>query len=168
MIKEDKITCALLLLLLATVFLFSNLWIGDLGLDSCAYATISRSILRTNDWIVPHYEHCREYADCWLHPPLFYWMTSSSFRIFGVNEFGARFTSALLGVLTIFFVYLIGYQVSSSYRIGFFSGLVLLTTQPFLDLSRKCQLDIPLTFFITLSVFLGCNRVLAVSKSVKA
>ena len=73
--------------LLATVLLFSNLWVGDLGLDSAAYATISRSILRTHDWIVPHYEHCPEFQDCWLHPPLFYWMTAVSFKLFGVTEF---------------------------------------------------------------------------------
>jgi len=142
-----------LLLLLSIGLLFSNLWIGDLGQDSSAYATISRSILRTNDWIVPHYEHCREYKDCWLHPPLFYWMTAISFKIFGINEFAARFISALLGVCTILVVYLIGYRISKSYKVGFLSGFVLLTTQPFLDLGRKCQLDVPFAFFIVLSIY---------------
>lgn len=151
-----------LIFLLAVVLLFSNLWMGDLGLDSSAYATISRSILRTNDWIVPHYEHCREYSDCWLHPPLFYWMTAASFKIFGVNEFGAKFVSALLGVFTILLVYLIGYRVSHSCKIAFLSAFVLLTTQPFLDLARKCQLDVPLAFFFTLSIFFF---ILAVQKS---
>jgi len=154
----------ILIFLLAVVLLFSNLWIGDLGLDSSAYATISRSILRTNDWIVPHYEHCKEYSDCWLHPPLFYWMTATSFKIFGVNEFAAKFISALLGVFTILLVYLIGYRVSNSYKIGFFSAFVLLTTQPFLDLGRKCQLDVPLTFFITLSILF---LILAIQKNEK-
>lgn len=154
----------ILLFLISIVFMFSNLWIGDLGLDSCAYATISRSILRTNDWIVPHYEHCKEFQDCWLHPPLFYWMTAISFKIFGVNEFGARFISALLGVFTILLVYLIGCRLGHSHKIGFLSGFVLLTTQPFLDLSRKCQLDVPLAFFITLSIFLF---ILALQKNAK-
>lgn len=153
-----------LLFLLSTVFLFSNLWVGDLGLDSCAYATISRSILRTNDWIVPHYEHCKELLDCWLHPPLFYWMTAISFKIFGVTEFGARFISAFLGVFTILLVYGIGYKVSGSYKIGFLSGFVLLTTQPFLDLGRKCQLDVPLAFFMTASIFIF---ILALEKGAK-
>lgn len=161
---KNKTNYFVLLFLLATVFLFSNLWVGDLGLDSCAYATISRSILRTNDWIVPHYEHCKEYSDCWLHPPLFYWMTAVSFKIFGVNEFAARFISALLGVWTILLVYLIGSRTSGSHKIGFLSGFVLLTTHQFLDLSRKCQLDVPLAFFITLSVYLF---ILALQKNKK-
>jgi 4-amino-4-deoxy-L-arabinose transferase-like glycosyltransferase len=154
----------ILLFLLAAVCLFANLWIGDLGLDSAAYATVSRAILRSNDWVVLHYEHCKEYIDFWQHPPLFFWMTALSFKIFGVTEFGARFVSALLGVFTILLVYLIGYRISNSYKIGFLSGLVLLTTQPFLDTSRKCQLDVPFAFFITLSILLF---VIAIQKNGK-
>jgi 4-amino-4-deoxy-L-arabinose transferase-like glycosyltransferase len=143
-----------LLLLLSIGLLFSNLWIGDLGQDSCGYATISRSILRTNDWIVPHHEHCEELKDSWLHPPLFYWMTAISFKIFGINEFAARFISASLGLCTILFVYFIGYITSKSHKVAYLSGFVILTTHTFIDLSRKCQLDVPLTFFITLSIYL--------------
>jgi 4-amino-4-deoxy-L-arabinose transferase-like glycosyltransferase len=161
---RNKNIYLLLLLLLSTVCLFANLWIGDLGLDSAAYATVSRSILRSNDWVVLHYEHCKELIDCWLHPPLFFWMTAISFKLFGISEFGARFISAFLGILTIMVTYLIGYRVSNSHKIGFISGFVLLTTQPFLDLGRKCQLDVPLAFFITLSILFF---ILAIQKSEK-
>ena len=154
----------LLLFLLSTVCLFANLWIGDLGLDSAVYATVSRAILRSNDWVVLHYEHCKEYIDFWQHPPLFFWMTAASFKLFGITEFAARFVSAFLGVFTILLVYLIGYRVSNSYKIGFLSGLVLLTTQPFLDISRKCQLDVPFAFFITLSILFF---ILAIQKNGK-
>ena len=143
----------ILLLLLATVLLFANLWVGDLGLDSCAYATISRAMLRTHDWLVPHYEHSREYADCWLHPPLFYWLTAASFKIFGVTEFAARFVAALLGLGTVLLVYGIGRRAGGSPQTGFFSGFVLVTTQPFLELGRKCQLDVPLAFFLSLALY---------------
>lgn len=142
----------LVILLLAAILFFANLWIGDLGLDSAAYATISRAMLRTGDWIVPHYEHSREYADCWLHPPLFYWLTASSFRLFGVTEFAARLPAALLGLGTVLLVYAIGLLAGGSRKTAFFSAFVLLTTQPFLELGRKCQIDVPLAFFITLSV----------------
>jgi len=142
-----------IILLLATVLLFANLWIGNLGLDSAAYATISRAILRTHDWLVPHYEHCAEFKDCWLHPPLFYWMTAASFKVFGVTEFAARFVSALLGLGTILLVYAIGAGAAASRKAGFLAAFVLLTTQPFLELGRKCQIDVPLTFFLTLAVY---------------
>lgn len=161
---RNKYVYFILLFLLATVCLFSNLWIGDLGLDSCVYATISRAILRTNDWVVLHFEHSRELGGFWQHPPLFFWMTAMSFKIFGVNEFAARFISAFLGVFTILIVYLIGFRLSNSHKIGFLSGFVLLTTQQFLDFSRKCQLDVPQAFFITLSILF---LILAIQKSEK-
>ncbi len=161
---KHKYIYLLLLFLISIVTLFANLWIGDLGLDSGIYATVSRSIIRTNDWVVLHLEHNEEKSDFWEHPPLFFWMTALSYKLFGVNEFGARFISALLGVFTILLVYVIGYRVSNSYKIGFFSAFVLLTTQPFLDLSRKCQLDVPLAFFMTLSILFF---ILAIQKSEK-
>jgi 4-amino-4-deoxy-L-arabinose transferase-like glycosyltransferase len=142
-----------IIFLLAAVLLFSNLWIGDLGLDSAAYATISRAVLRTHDWLVPHYEHCAEFQDCWLHPPLFYWMTAASFKVFGVTEFAARFVSALLGLGTILLVYAIGARAAGSRKAGFLAAFVLLSTQPFLELGRKCQIDVPLAFFLTLAVY---------------
>lgn len=161
---RNKYIYLFLLFLLATVCLFSNLWIGDLGLDSCVYATISRAILRTHNWVVPHFEHSRGDTAFWQHPPLFFWMTAISYKIFGINEFAARFISALLGVFTILTVYLIGFRISKSHRIGFLSSFVLLTTQQFLDLSRKCQLDVPQAFFVTLSVLFF---VLAIQKNEK-
>jgi 4-amino-4-deoxy-L-arabinose transferase-like glycosyltransferase len=151
-IDSPRAGLVLVFLLAATLF-FANLWDGDLGLDSCAYATISRAMLRTHDWLVPHYEHCREYADCWLHPPLFYWLTALSFKAFGVTEFAARFVAALLGLGTVLLAYGLGRRAGGSPRTGFFSGLVLATTQPFLELGRKCQIDVPLAFFITLAVY---------------
>jgi 4-amino-4-deoxy-L-arabinose transferase-like glycosyltransferase len=161
---KNKYIYLILLFFVATVCLFSNLWIGDLGLDSCVYATISRAILRTGNWVVPHFEHSKEPLGFWQHPPLFFWMTAISYKIFGVNEFAAKFISALLGVFTILTVYLIGYRLSSSHKIGFLSGFVLLTTQQFLDLSRKCQLDVPQAFFIALSILF---LILSIQKSEK-
>ena len=161
---RNKNIYLLLLFLLSTVCLFANLWIGDLGLDSCVYATISRAILRTNNWVVLHFEHSKEPLGFWQHPPLFFWMTAISYKIFGVNEFAARFVSALLGVFTILTVYMIGYRLSNSHKIGFLSGFVLLTTQQFLDFSRKCQLDVPQAFFIALSMLF---LILAIQKSEK-
>jgi len=91
-------------------------------------------------------------------------MTAISFKIFGINEFAARFISALLGVCTILLVYIIGFRISNSHKIGFLSGFIILTTQQFLDLSRKCQLDISFAFFISLSILFF---ILAIQKSEK-
>ncbi len=80
---KNKYIYLILPFFVATVCLFSNLWIGDLRLDSCVYATISRANLRTSNWVVPHFEHSKEPLGFWQHPPLFFWMTAISYKIFG-------------------------------------------------------------------------------------
>jgi 4-amino-4-deoxy-L-arabinose transferase-like glycosyltransferase len=44
----------------------------------------------------------------WEKPPLFIWMQVISMKIFGINEFAARFPNALLGVITLLILFEIG------------------------------------------------------------
>ncbi len=44
----------------------------------------------------------------WEKPPLFIWMQALSMKIFGVNEFAARFPNAVFGILTLCVIYRIG------------------------------------------------------------
>jgi 4-amino-4-deoxy-L-arabinose transferase-like glycosyltransferase len=44
----------------------------------------------------------------WEKPPLFIWMQALSMKIFGINEFAARFPNALCGVLTLLIIFHLG------------------------------------------------------------
>lgn len=44
----------------------------------------------------------------WEKPPLFIWMQALSMKIFGVNEFAARFPNAICGTLTLLILFFIG------------------------------------------------------------
>ena len=44
----------------------------------------------------------------WEKPPLFIWMQVLSMKIFGVNEFAARFPNAIFGILTLCLIYRTG------------------------------------------------------------
>jgi hypothetical protein len=44
----------------------------------------------------------------WEKPPLFFWMQALSMKIFGINEFAARFPNALIGILSLMVLYFIG------------------------------------------------------------
>ena len=44
----------------------------------------------------------------WEKPPLFIWMQVVSMKIFGVNEFAARFPNAVFGILTLCLIYRTG------------------------------------------------------------
>jgi len=44
----------------------------------------------------------------WEKPPLFIWLQVASMKIFGVNEFAARFPNAVCGILTLNLIYYFG------------------------------------------------------------
>jgi hypothetical protein len=44
----------------------------------------------------------------WEKPPLFFWMQALSMKLFGINEFAARFPNAVIGIFTLLTFYLLG------------------------------------------------------------
>lgn len=60
-------------------------------------------------------------------PPLFFWLQAISMKIFGVNEFAARFPNALLGVLVLPLLYHTGRKLKDN-RFGIFWALVYMGT----------------------------------------
>ena len=61
----------------------------------------------------------------WEKPPLFIWLQVLSMKVFGVNEFAARFVNAFLGIVTILSVYSIGKKLyDSSFGMLWAAGFV--------------------------------------------
>ncbi|MEK7486658.1 MAG: glycosyltransferase family 39 protein, partial [Planctomycetota bacterium] len=93
-------------------------------------------------------------------PPLSFWMTAFFYQCFGIHEGSARLFSALCGVGSILICALIGIYFYGN-RHGWMAGWILLTCGHFLQYARRCQTDIPVTFFITLCLYfflLGLHR----------
>ena len=44
----------------------------------------------------------------WEKPPLFFWMQALSMKLFGINEFAARFPNAVIGIFTLIIFYFLG------------------------------------------------------------
>ena len=97
-----EIVAALGVLITAGLVFFFHL--GAYGFwepDEARYGEIAREMLELRDYIVPHLNYVA-YVE---KPPLLYWLTAFSYRIFGINEFAARMIpamSALVGVLATF------------------------------------------------------------------
>ncbi|MDR0296367.1 MAG: glycosyltransferase family 39 protein [Prevotellaceae bacterium] len=53
----------------------------------------------------------------WEKPPLFIWMQVASMKLFGINEFAARFPNVLCGIVTLLFLYNIGRHLKG-YKFG--------------------------------------------------
>ena len=115
--------------------------------DEGRYAEIPREMLAGGDWIVPHLNGLA-YIE---KPPLQYWATALSLRVFGANAFGARFVTALLAVATVLVVWLLArrlWGLGSAWRAAaVLSGMAL-----FAVLGQLLTLDMSLTFFMTASL----------------
>ena len=85
-------------------------------------------------------------------PPLHYWFMIAAFRIFGTNEFAARFFTAVFGLLTVLLVNEVGTRVFGRTG-GFISGLALACAFLFSVSSRAATTDAYLIFFTNLAVF---------------
>lgn len=61
-------------------------WLPLMDTTEARYAEIGRKMLALGDWITPWHDK----LPFWGKPPLSFWLTASSFSVFGTNEFAAR------------------------------------------------------------------------------
>lgn len=94
----------------------------------------------------------RIYGEYWYDkPPMYYWLVAASFKVFGVNEFAARFPSALLALGCILAVYAAGRRLLGE-RAGLTGAVILATSIEFWYLGKAAVTDITLTLYLTLSL----------------
>lgn len=123
------------------------LFLGKLPLidpDEGRYAEIPREMLERGDLITPTLNYVKYFEK----PPLLYWINAASLKVFGVNEFGARFPSALCGLLTVLATYVIASHLYGR-RSALISALILGTSAGFVLQSRIILTDMLLTFCLT-------------------
>ena len=139
----------MLLLAIGLCAFFPGLGKGSLwDRDETHYAEIAREMLLEKTWAVPYFN-----GQAFLHKPVFaYWMMGVAYRIFGVNEFSARFFSAVFGLGTCVFTFFIGRHFYDS-RCGFLSGLILATGMLPLVIFRAAITDAYLVFFICGAIY---------------
>jgi 4-amino-4-deoxy-L-arabinose transferase-like glycosyltransferase len=156
MIKEQKIKHIIALLLLSYVFFFNG--IGDYSLkepDEGRYAEIPREMNELHDYVVPHLNYVRYFEK----PPLLYWTTATSFKLFGTNEWAFRFPNALCAFLCVIFLYFFIRRWFNE-QMAFLSSVVLITSFSFFAMARIVTTDMLFTFclFLSLLFFCGCYR----------
>jgi 4-amino-4-deoxy-L-arabinose transferase-like glycosyltransferase len=63
----------------------------------------------------------------WEKPPFFFWLQVGAMKLFGINEFAARFPNAIFGIITLITFFLIGKKYKSP-RFGFIWAISYLGT----------------------------------------
>lgn len=122
----------LVLLVLVSVWVFLvGLGVPPLHVfDEGIYASISRHILESGNWLIPHSFHpgrgSVQYRPWLEKPPLVLWLQALSMSLLGTTEFAVRLPSALAAIATTAVVYVFGRDLAGK-RTGLFAGVVYLT-----------------------------------------
>ena len=119
----------------------SRLW----DRDETRNARCAVEMQQRDDWVVPTFND--ELRDA--KPVLLYWLIRCSYIVFGINEFAARFPSAILGLGTILATYMIGRRLFNA-QVGLLAGVILSTSLMFEVASHAATPDAPLIFCTTL------------------
>lgn len=142
-------TALILIVAIASLIMFYNL--GSIPLldpDEPVYAETPKEMYAFQEFISP-----RIYGEYWYDkPPMYYWLVAVAYKIFGINEFSARFPSALLGVVCVIAVYYFSRRIFDSVSVALPSALVLATSIEYWYLGKAAVTDITLNLFLTLSL----------------
>ncbi|MEM6768499.1 MAG: glycosyltransferase family 39 protein, partial [Bacteroidota bacterium] len=77
--------------------------------DEINFAEISREMILLQDYLRIYVN----FEPFWQKPPLFFWLQVLSMKLWGINEYAARFPNAICGVVTLPILYCIGKQLYS-------------------------------------------------------
>ncbi len=138
--KREGVGLVFLVGLCALFFFYRLGAMALIGPDEPRYAQVAREMLARQDPITPTLG-----GHPWLEKPvLTYWLMALSMRIFGVQEFAARFPSALLATVVAFLLYGVGRRVHSPLY-GFFSACLFVVNPMSFGFARGATTDMPLS-----------------------
>jgi hypothetical protein len=78
--------------------------------DEINFAESAREMIVTGDYLTVHIN----FQPFWEKPPLFIWMQVLSMKLFGINEFAARFPNAICGIVTLLVLFNIGRKIRNN------------------------------------------------------
>jgi 4-amino-4-deoxy-L-arabinose transferase-like glycosyltransferase len=118
--------------------------------DEPRFAEASREMIEGSDYVVPHFNNQLRLDK----PPLAYWAQVASFRIFGENDFAARFPSPIAAALVAMSILAWGSRVGGN-RVGWWAAIIFtLSLQTFLH-AKAAVADMWLALFVALAHWAG-------------
>lgn len=86
------------------------------------------------------------------HPPLVFWVQHVFLKVFGENTLAFRLPSAILGVVSVYLLYLIGAHLYS-YRVGLLASALMAVTLNHVYISRTGMQESFVIFFMLLAFY---------------
>ncbi|HKN19235.1 MAG TPA: glycosyltransferase family 39 protein [Dissulfurispiraceae bacterium] len=116
--------------------------------DEAVFSAAAKEMVQSGNLITPTYNGENRYDK----PILFYWLMAASYEAFGINNFAARFPSALAAVCLVAALFLFVRRSHGEKR-AFYAALSFVLSGYFLIYSRAAVTDMALTLFISGSLF---------------
>jgi 4-amino-4-deoxy-L-arabinose transferase-like glycosyltransferase len=118
--------------------------------DEPRFAEASREMIESGDYIVPHFNNQLRLDK----PPFAYWAQVTSYRIFGQNDFAARFPSAVAAALVALSIFAWGTRIGGE-RVGWWAAIIFtLSLQTFIH-AKAAVADMWLVLFMTTAYWAG-------------
>jgi 4-amino-4-deoxy-L-arabinose transferase-like glycosyltransferase len=118
--------------------------------DEPRFAEASREMIERGDYVVPYFNNQVRLDK----PPLAYWAQVVSYRIFGENDFAARFPSVVAAALTALLIFAWGVRIGGE-KVGWWAAIIFtLSLQTFLH-AKAAVADMWLVLFVTIAHWTG-------------
>jgi 4-amino-4-deoxy-L-arabinose transferase-like glycosyltransferase len=117
-------------------------------IDAAQYANISREMLRNKQFLQVH-DLGRDYLD---KPPMLFWLSALSMKIFGVSDFSYRLPSFFFAVLAIYSTYRFSLLFYKQ-EIAMLSALVLASCQAMFLITHDVKTDTMLMGWVMWSIW---------------
>ncbi len=145
--KAGKLALLLPLVLTAVVYISTAGNRGVIDYDEGHHAQVALHMVRSGDWVTPYVNGVRFLEK----PPLMFWLTAASLRMFGINEFALRLPTALGVIALVWVVALMARRVAGG-QAALVAGLGTSFCVGTYLFTRETLHDIWLVLFITLAM----------------
>lgn len=133
--------------------LFILLWCCNIGIDimevdAAQYASISRDMAASSNFLHVFVQG-KDYLD---KPPMLFWLSSISIKIFGVSELGFKLPSLLFLAFAVWVTFQLG-TLWYDRKVGLIASIILISTQAFHLMSLDIRTDGLMTAFVVTSIW---------------
>lgn len=133
---------------LATIVYLFGLFVDIMDVDAAQYASISREMLETKQYLQVHHR----YGDYLDKPPLLFWLSALSYSIFGVSTWAYKLPSFLFTLLGTYSTFRLG-QMLYNRATGIVAALVIYTCAAFFIFNNDVRTDSLLANCVIFSIW---------------
>jgi 4-amino-4-deoxy-L-arabinose transferase-like glycosyltransferase len=120
------------ILLVYGIGLFTDI----MAVDAAQYSAMSAEMLKTGNYLQLYYRG-EDYID---KPPLIFWVSALSFKVFGISNFSYKLPSVLFTLLGLFATYRVSKLLYNA-KTGFYAALILASCQAWFLINHDIKTD---------------------------